>query len=1148
MDVSKTLDCASIEEQDLVSRYVGRKLSPEEAEAFEEHYFACDRCWAEVQQGTEVRAALREEKVSAGAVRVRPRRISPVWGALAVAAAVALAIGGILLRSKSGSKLEDLASAASGLSYRQLEARLTGPFQHRPLQPVTRGKEKPLPVALRHAALEAQMRAQNRRSIETLRAAGLGHLLLGEWNEAITRLEEAKRVEPQNPLVLSDLAAAYYSRAQHLAQTQEPGRSVPDLDLALRYVTEALTIEPRLPEALFNRALVLEASGLRRRAAEAWKAYLEVDGTSPWSEEARNRLKTLEAATDSRLWQRDRSRLHEAAIKGDSSVVGRIVFRFTQYARIFVEEELLPAWADAQASGNQTLASRHLIAARVIADSSARMSGDFMAKDSIDIVDRALSERDSDRIDALIQGHRLYREGQLLYQRRLNSRAAPLFDNAYSLLSNAGSPFRALPRLALARCAFNDQDFSRCLANVEAAQAVAEGKPGRYLSLLAYVRWLQALTRLAQGFPNESFDSYRESLTAFEVLHETENAGAVETRIAENLAYLGEYEQAWTHRLSGLALVNQVGPSPRLSQGMGDAARAALREGYPNLALRYHDELVDLALRQSDSPGVADAFLWRSLARLSAGRSIDAARDLADAKHHCLRISDAALRHRVEANIRVAEAKIEARSNPTHAIRSLDSALEYFKRTENHFRIAELNLERGGFYLAKNEPGLARSEFLAGIQELEAQRSRVRDRDLRISYFETAQRLFDELIRLLVAQGEISSAQAFADEARARVLLDAVGSHDYPAGFRKAGFVSVGGSIPRAAISAELPEDVAVVDYYVLKDRLLAWTLRRSGIALTQTQISSERLKDLTGRVTTVDGGQPRLDRIPTAAALYDALIRPLSRLLQTQRTIVLVPDKFLNAVPFAALWNRQTNRYLIEDYSIGVSPSTSFFARGLRSKHVVPRFESSTAVIIGNPRLSGDGWAPLRSLPGASHEVARIASYYPQALILKDADATKSRFLREASAHRVVHFAGHAIANLDNPSLSSLLFAPDPSSGDSGALYAHELSGARFLHTQLVILAACEAARGRSYDLEGVGSLARSFLLAGIPTVVASIWPVADEPTALLFDIFHRRLKAGDAPIQALRAAQLALLRNPDPAMQAPAQWAPFQVIGSIL
>src|SRR5207244_1830986 len=77
MDVSKILDCNSVEEQDLVSQYVGRKLSPEEAEAFEEHYFGCDRCWAEVQGATELRAALANEGRSQRERSVYPARVIP---------------------------------------------------------------------------------------------------------------------------------------------------------------------------------------------------------------------------------------------------------------------------------------------------------------------------------------------------------------------------------------------------------------------------------------------------------------------------------------------------------------------------------------------------------------------------------------------------------------------------------------------------------------------------------------------------------------------------------------------------------------------------------------------------------------------------------------------------------------------------------------------------------------------------------------------------------------------------------------------------------------------------------------------------------------------------------------------------------------
>ena len=64
MDVAGELDCVFVEENDFVSRYVAEKLSPEEAEAFEQHYFGCERCWGEVRQATEVRATL--SKVGVG--------------------------------------------------------------------------------------------------------------------------------------------------------------------------------------------------------------------------------------------------------------------------------------------------------------------------------------------------------------------------------------------------------------------------------------------------------------------------------------------------------------------------------------------------------------------------------------------------------------------------------------------------------------------------------------------------------------------------------------------------------------------------------------------------------------------------------------------------------------------------------------------------------------------------------------------------------------------------------------------------------------------------------------------------------------------------------------------------------------------------
>jgi CHAT domain-containing protein len=79
------------------------------------------------------------------------------------------------------------------------------------------------------------------------------------------------------------------------------------------------------------------------------------------------------------------------------------------------------------------------------------------------------------------------------------------------------------------------------------------------------------------------------------------------------------------------------------------------------------------------------------------------------------------------------------------------------------------------------------------------------------------------------------------------------------------------------------------------------------------------------------------------------------------------------------------------------------------------------------------------------------------------------------------------------------------------------------------------------------VSSLARPFLAAGVPAVVASLWNVGDRATAPLLVAFHRRLRDGRDPLSALRAAQLELLRGPAPALRSPASWAAFEVFGGV-
>jgi hypothetical protein len=95
---STDLTCSDVERDELDLKYLRGRLSPEHAEAFEAHYFACDRCWALVHGGFEVRATRP----------ARPRWLSRSWPMLAAAVLVgAVGIGFWRLQQRPGAVLPD---------------------------------------------------------------------------------------------------------------------------------------------------------------------------------------------------------------------------------------------------------------------------------------------------------------------------------------------------------------------------------------------------------------------------------------------------------------------------------------------------------------------------------------------------------------------------------------------------------------------------------------------------------------------------------------------------------------------------------------------------------------------------------------------------------------------------------------------------------------------------------------------------------------------------------------------------------------------------------------------------------------------------------------------------------------------------------
>jgi len=126
-------------------------------------------------------------------------------------------------------------------------------------------------------------RARSDNSAEAAHAAGVAKLLLRDPTGAVALLDAASTQSPADAHVWNDLAAARLAEA---VQEKQPA----DLSLALAAVDRALKLDGRLPDALFNRALILQKLGLGAQEDAAWQTYLEVDSNSAWAAEARRHL------------------------------------------------------------------------------------------------------------------------------------------------------------------------------------------------------------------------------------------------------------------------------------------------------------------------------------------------------------------------------------------------------------------------------------------------------------------------------------------------------------------------------------------------------------------------------------------------------------------------------------------------------------------------------------------------------------------------------------------------------------------------------------------------------------------------------------------------------------------------------------------
>lgn len=1011
---------------------------------------------------------------------------------------VVLALAGVVLAlwwNRSGSTRDRLLELSGDV--RVTPGRLTGEIAYRPWRAGNgdRSKNGKLDAALVAAANESQI------------DHALLNLLLDKIDGAIAILELATRNPEEAPVAFADLSAAY------LARFEARGDCL-DLLRAIDAADRGLTLQPGSSVCRFNRAVALSRLGTQNLAIAAWR-----DVDADWKKEASAFLGRRNVNDE---WARVLPLVEAETTSADE--IRALVERFPASARAFGEEVLLPRWAAAMSAEDARGAERSLRLASQIGETLARSRGEQLLADSVMAIRRTMRAGSAAEQQALVRGVHDFGIGVAQWkQERLTSARDP-FTRAVKDLATARNPLSLWARFYVGLVEYF-ADANRGLAILDGL--VREIGDDRYPALIGRAEWMAGTADKAQGRIQSSVHRYEHAAAALRRAGGEPAAAFARVLLAESYTLLGEHALAWENRKHAFQQVPFC-EIPRRNVAMWIEAKEALfRQGHLRLSGPLVDEAVIVAEYDRRPLARAGAYLDRAAYRLGAGDRKGSFADLRKAQQAIAGMEQGELRDQMTYLALIREGLCIVDNEPARAADLLRRGLDGQRATGTRFEAITYTTALAGAEIAAGRVTEAAASFESALEIFEQIRATVEDPVSRMQAFRQAQPAFDRLIELRTTSlsGDREEPFRLAERSRGRVLLEMASAND-------GDFVSL------SELEKSMSPGVALVSYVVLDDRILAWVIEDGGSRRLTLNARRPLVEDAIERFRLELSGDGGADAIRRAAApLYDLLIQPL-RLSPKSRALIVVPDRRLARLPWAALVDRRTGQYLIEQRTVSVTPSATLLVRGSANK-VRSRSQAPSALVMAVSSSGSHRGISLPRLQNAEQEASAVAAIYPGSSLLRGQRATRQNFLDLSLSTNVVHFAGHAVVDLDAPRRSVLLFA-DPASPFLEPLSLDELFDAGAGNADLVVLSACRAQDSLADDREGVLGLAGAFIAAGVSEVVASPLDVSDDSAPHVMAAFHRHYRVHRSAPVAFREAVLERLRQED----SPAAWGGFTVI----
>ncbi|MET0623268.1 MAG: CHAT domain-containing protein [Pyrinomonadaceae bacterium] len=1166
-------------EDELIEDYALGELGPDVRGRFEKHFLTTPKRRRKLMmvEGLRERAAVaaagavikgrgEEERAVEEGAKGRAAARTPWWSTLfaprwkfAAVAILILLVGVAVWRVLFRHPQLESGLVALNKAYRQqrpLEVRVTG-LSYAPYS-AKRGAE-PENVDYRARDLASSLllgAASDNPNPSTLHALGRLYLTQREFDKAIFQFEEALNSSPNDAQIHADLGAALLEQAKLLRDRGEDGKVMEKLAESQRHLGTALRLNPSLLEASFNRALVLEEMMLPEQAREAWQSYLALDAQSEWAKEARSHLR-------------------------DSS--GR---RGLPPTPLQLRESFLAAFAaghEEQAwrvlSGNRELITRRMIPPQLAHDYAVRASGGEDAAAAREILRALLFAGELDRrmggdpYTAELAGY--YAASPPARLRQLTAAAKDL-DTGYELCL-ATKYEEAARHFGAARAAFEQagDEWEARLADYWIAYCLTQ--PGRipesnallhelagfcekrgYKWLLAQATAWLGTNHTALNEHSDAIKYYQRSLALAEEISDTYLMQKALMGLGDSYSRLRQPELSLAYHYKNLMLASRSSATPRQSwRNLTYAGGALFAFKHYDAAAAFIDEALNLAATEFNDPSLL------YLQHLNLGQiysklqRFDEAADQAEIGLRIARsVKDPKSGQKPLANALLRQADIWREAGDCgRAVTQYGQAISLYE--EMGLDLYRYAAYKGRLLCAQSlgDDSAVGRDLPVLLSLFEKHRAQIREEESRNSFFDAEQGVYDIAVEYEYERHNYLGALNHTEASRARSLLDAVQSGarvEVTPNGPEVSFTNVSTPAGLEDVRRHMPPRLRVLMYTVLPTKILVWSISREQFSVVPKNVPAEKLAaDVDTYVRALRTAHSGAGRPAAAlgAQLFATLLSPALETLQPGEAVCIIPDKFLHRLPFAALISPDSGRYVVEDLTIFYSPSLNVLWHCTETARTKSASEHGTVLSIGNPTFDLRAHPDLPPLRAAEREAREVAQLYRHSTLLPGPEASKVRVLRGMASAEVVHFAGHYVVDRSSPLLSKMLLAGG--GGDAGAkegggdLSAFEIARQRLDRTRLVVLSACETGLDRYYDGEGPVGLARAFMEAQVPLVVASQWPVDSDATAGLMVSFHRNRMSGLSTAESLRKAQADMLHDSDEARRSPFYWAAFLCAG---